>query len=145
MKKYIELDNNYIFCFMEDEWIKISHPLSDYYLKIDDLSINLLINLKWIKWGFFFLKSISENLERKNINFEDFIQKGIGEIKEIKYDKHILIIDGMETWDLKDMIENFYSDKLFDENTKIHLKLKINLRDYLIISNLLFPTLIKIK
>lgn len=125
------------------------HPISDYFLKINDLSINILISLKWIRWGFFFFKSISEELKSDfndyNVNtmisnalespFEDLVEKS-----------HILLIDNYEIKtenELDELINNFYNNKIFDENTKIHFKLKLNLREYLLISNVLFPTLIK--
>jgi hypothetical protein len=46
MKHIIEFDEKYEFCFLEDASIKIAHPVSDYFLKLNDLSINLLISLK---------------------------------------------------------------------------------------------------
>ena len=48
MEKIIEFDNKFEFAFLEDN-IKIKHPVSNYYLKLSDLSINLFISLKWIK------------------------------------------------------------------------------------------------
>ena len=33
--------------------------------------------------------------------------------------------------------------EFFNENTKIHMKMKINLREYLIMTNVLYPTLVK--
>ena len=57
--KIIEYNPSYEFCFTEEK-IKIEHPLSNYYTKLDDLSINLYINLKWIKWGYYFFKSIEK-------------------------------------------------------------------------------------
>jgi hypothetical protein len=45
MLNIIPFDNKYIFDFLEDD-VKFSHPASDYFLKVNDLSINLLISLK---------------------------------------------------------------------------------------------------
>jgi hypothetical protein len=42
----IDFDNSYEFTFLEDSEIKLLHPVSKYYLKLDDLSLNLLISLK---------------------------------------------------------------------------------------------------
>jgi hypothetical protein len=53
MSKIIPLDKTYEFVFVEDE-VNIQHPVSKYYMKLDDLSINLVINLKWINWGIIF-------------------------------------------------------------------------------------------
>jgi len=47
--KLKELDKKFIFCFVEDIEIGKLSPVSDYYTKLDDLSINLLISLKWLK------------------------------------------------------------------------------------------------
>jgi len=48
--KIIPFDNTYEFVFLEEPDSKNTHPVSDYFLKLNDLSINLLINLKWIMW-----------------------------------------------------------------------------------------------
>jgi hypothetical protein len=48
MKKLIKLNKKYEFCFLEDKSIKIIHPVADYYMKLDDLSVNLLISFKWL-------------------------------------------------------------------------------------------------
>jgi hypothetical protein len=45
MNKIIPLDKTYEFVFVEDE-VNIQHPVSKYYMKLNDLSINLVINLK---------------------------------------------------------------------------------------------------
>ena len=62
MNKIIPLDKTYEFVFVEDK-VNIQHPVSNYYMKLDDLSINLVINLKWINWGYYFLTSIKEELD----------------------------------------------------------------------------------
>ena len=45
MNKIIEFNKMYEFSFLEEK-LNIDHPLSEYYMKLDDLSINLYINLK---------------------------------------------------------------------------------------------------
>jgi hypothetical protein len=49
--------------------------------------------------------------------------------------------------DFENLIKDVYNDeilgKIFTGNTKIQMKLKINLREYLILTNMLYPTLIK--
>jgi hypothetical protein len=45
MIKIIPFDKRYEFEFLEEK-INIKHPLSDYYTKLDDLSVNLYISLK---------------------------------------------------------------------------------------------------
>jgi hypothetical protein len=57
-----------------------------------------------------------------------------------------MLIDGVEILNkshLLEIISNSYISEVFGENTKIHIKLKINIREYLIISNILFPSLEK--
>jgi hypothetical protein len=68
------------------------------------------------------------------------------DIKQNIEKKHILLIDNNKienTQEVLTLIEVFYSKEIFDENTKIHLKLKLNLREYLLISEVLYPTFIK--
>ncbi len=45
--------------------------------------------------------------------------------------------------EFEDILKNQYDCKIFSENTKIHLKLKLNLREYLIVTNVLYPTLVR--
>jgi len=143
--KIIKYDEKWIFVFSEDKPSENSHPVSDYYLKLNDLSINLLINIKWIEWGFIFLKETSKNLnllEKNDFDLNNIINKSIQNIELIEKKNHILTINNTlikSEQDLNSFIENI--EPWLSENNKIHLKLKINLDDYLIISNLLFPTL----
>jgi TFIIF-interacting CTD phosphatase-like protein len=66
------------------------------------------------------------------------------EINLIKKKKHKLTINDItisnkdEFWKLIDNLEPW-----LNKNDKIHLKLKINIDEYLIISNILYPTLVK--
>lgn len=147
INKIIMFDKRYEFCFLDDYSIKIMHPVSNYFLKINDLSINLLISLKWILWGFFFLSSISKELKSEIYTYS--METIINNALQLKFDNyiekdHIILIDNHtinNEEELKELISNFYNNEVFNENTKIHLKLKLNLREYLIISNVLFPTL----
>ena len=49
--------------------------------------------------------------------------------------------------DFENLIKDVYDDeilgRIFTENTKIQMKLKINVREYLILTNMLYPTLVK--
>jgi hypothetical protein len=151
MNKIIDYDPSYEFSLIEDPALKLMHPVSKYYTKLNDLSINLLISLKWIRWGYYFFTSLSKelkNLEKKNYSWLELISKSIQKesIKNLTESEHELIIDDQPIKSDKDfelLIKNSYSLDIFDENTKIHLKLKINLREYIIITNILFPTLIQ--
>jgi hypothetical protein len=150
VNKIIPLKDDYVFVFLEEKDNKIMHPVSNYFLIIDDLSINLLISLKWILWGYFFVSSISKELKNDIYcyNMDEIITDAIQKINDIKGEKNIILIDNKEVTDekcLNELISTFYSEKYFDEDTKIHIKLKLNLKEYLIISNLFFPTLVKIK
>jgi hypothetical protein len=67
---------------------------------------------------------------------------------DIAEKKHVLILDDKilnSEESFYYLINNFYNAEIFDENSKIHLKLKMNLKDFIIISNFLYPTFIKFK
>lgn len=147
MNIFIPVKKTYNFYLLEEMNLNIKHPVSDFYYKINDLSINLLISLKWAEWGFFFFKSLS--LELKKLDKNDFdltkiinksVQINISDIKEFD---HVILYDNI-IFKNDDDYKNFYNSKIFNENTKIHLKLKINLREYLILTNLLKPVLLEI-
>lgn len=151
MSKIIEFNKIYEFSFFEEK-INIDHPVSEYYTKLDDLSINLYINLKWIRWGYFFFTSLSNNLDllKDDYRMSDIMSKSIQNIDEKEEEKKELLIDDVKVendLDFENLIENFYNckvlGKIFTGNTKIHMKLKLNLREYLIITNMLYPTLVK--
>ena len=139
----------FMFCLVEDLEMRGLHPASDYYTKLDDLSINLILSLKWIKWGYFFFYSLCENLDSlENHNLKEIISKSIQKIEKIDENAKILLVDDFIVEDgvaLDRMIITRYSNKIFDKNTKIHMKLKMNLREYLIITNMLYPTILEFK
>ena len=151
--KIIDYDDRFIFCFVESEEEKGLSPVSGYYTKLDDLSVNLLISLKWIKWGYVFLKSLSENLDslEDSYKLKNIISKSVQKIDDIDEKEKIITIDNALIKNEKDfmsILENQYNHeilgKAFEKNTKIQMKLKINIREYIIITNLLYPTLIKV-
>lgn len=151
MSKIIELDASYEFCFIEEK-INIEHPLCNYYTKLDDMSINLYISLKWIRWGYFFMTSISSNLDvlKQEYKINDIVSKGIHALREEDEKEKEIIVDDIRISsgsEFEDILKNQYNckilGKIFSENTKVHLKLKLNLREYLIITNVLYPTLIR--
>ena len=145
--RIIKLNDNYVFGFLENN-SKVDHPVSDYYLKLDDLSINLIISLKWILWGYYFLDSISKEIKNDNYSSFDYIfTDTIQKIKDIEEEDHILTLDDSiikNKDELENLLKTFYTEDLFDENSKIHFKLKLNLREYLIISSLHFPVILRI-
>ncbi len=146
--KIIPYDKNYKFCFLERGLLDTGdkHPVDNYYLKLDDLSINLLITLKWIEWGYVFFKELSDNLDniKDDFKIEYILNKSIGVIEIKKEDKKILIIDDIEIKDYDDFkkkMKEFYIDfPLIEKNDKVHIKLKMNIREFLIISQILKPT-----
>lgn len=147
----IPFDDRYEFVFLEEYDINLQHPASNYYLKLDDMSVNLLISLKWIEWGYRFLELLKKELDNLDDDFklENITSKSLQKLdKENKKDK-IIILDDEEVSNnekFREILKDFYLDKpYFDKNTKIHLKLKINLSEFLIISNMLYPSLIKWK
>ena len=150
MNKIIPLDKTYEFVFVEDS-VNIQHPVSNYYMKLDDLSINLLINLKWINWGYYFLTSIKEELDGLDSDYEirNLLINSIQDFIEMKENDKIISIDDRiikNNAEFDDFVKEYVTGNLsefFNENTKIHMKMKINLREYLIITNKLYPTLIK--
>ena len=150
MNKIIPLDKTYEFVFVEDK-VNIQHPVSNYYMKLDDLSINLVINLKWINWGYYFLTSIKEELDllRSEYDIKSLLSNTIQNFDDIKENEKIISIDDAVVKNdlefsnfIKEYIDGDLSE-FFNENTKIHMKMKMNLREYLIITNILYPTLIK--
>lgn len=155
MNTLIPFDNRYQFTFIEKQDIletKIKHPVSNYYLKLNDLSINLLISLKWIEWGYVFFTSLKNELYEQN-PYNDITQLINNPIQNLSNfalieEKMILLIDNQNinsSEQFKEMVNNFYVKPFFDENTKIHLKLKLNLKDYILISEILKPVFIIIQ
>lgn len=145
MDKIIPLSPEFKFCFLEDKDVKIAHPISNYYFKINDLSINAIISLKWIFWGFYFFKSISDEIIKPEYSINLVLDKSILNKWDFSKKKnHVLLFNDVvvnSKSELIDLIEKEYNLSIFDENTKIHIKLKLNLNEYLLLTNSYFPTL----
>ena len=145
-EKIIKVDTRFKFYFDEFDK-KFNHPASNYYFKLDDLSINNLITLKWILWGYDFLENIKKELDGlQNYDLNQIITKNIQKLDNIEKKKKIILIDNTEIENIGCLIpyiEDTYLAKpqniLFDVNTKIHLKLKLNLDEFLILNHLLYP------
>jgi hypothetical protein len=99
------------------------------------------------------LKSLSENLDslEDSYKLKNIISKSVQKIDDIDEKEKIITIDNALIKNEKDfmnILENQYNHeilgKAFEKNTKIQMKLKINIREYIIITNLLYPTLIKV-
>ena len=148
----IDLDKEYEFFFIEDFDAKIFHPVSDFTYQLGDLSINLLISLKWARWGYFFLSELSNNLEKikEEISFENLIRDSIQDDIKLENKTPILLLDDIEiksNEEFEKRIQEFYLNKdfkdVFTENTKIDFKLKLNLNEYLALTNTIKPVLVK--
>lgn len=147
MNKIVPFDKRYEFEFLEEK-INIKHPLSDYYTKLDDLSVNLYISLKWIRWGYYFLDSFSKKLDLiEGFKYGDIISNSLQILKEEEEVNKEILIDGFKINNVEEfekiLYDNYICSGFFDSNSKIHMKLKLNLREYLIITNMLYPTLVK--
>jgi len=145
--KLIKFNNSYEFGFLElEDSLKYEHPVSNFYFKINDLSLNLLISLKWSIWAYIFLNETSKKIpEYENyLTFDKNIQ---GKDLLIKNNvKHKLTIDDLiveSEVHFIEIMENLYKEEIFDENVKVHFKLKINLNEFLLLKNLLTPTFLK--
>ena len=112
--------------------------------------MNILISLKWVKWKYRFLKKTSKELLNigENLNYTSILDNTLQnpsnfntvEINHIILMDDILIKDGGV---FKEILNKNYLSRSWDKGTKIQFKLKINLREYIIISNFLFPTLLQ--
>jgi hypothetical protein len=98
------------------------------------------------------MTSICEGLDSFKDEYKicNIISKSIQNLKEIDEYKKIITIDDEKIEDKSDfirIIENLYSSqilgKLFSENDKVHIKLKLNLREYIILTNVLYPRLLR--
>ena len=98
------------------------------------------------------MTSICEGLDSFKDEYKicNIISKSIQNLKEIDEYKKIITIDDEKIEDESDfikIIENLYSSqilgKLFGENDKVHIKLKLNLREYVIVTNVLYPRLLR--
>jgi hypothetical protein len=147
MINIIPFDKRYEFEFLEEK-INIKHPVSNYYTKLDDLSVNLYISLKWIRWGYYFMDSFCKKMDlMEDLSYKYIISNSLQNLNEEKEVKKKILIDSFEISSDKEfekiLYENYMNNSLFNSNSKIHMKLKLNLREYLIVTNMLYPTLIK--
>lgn len=121
------------------------HPMMNFYYKLNDLSINLEIKLKWLNWGFEFLDSLKTELLKLDINDYNNIFKWSNDFNELNKNQLILLIDNFNIENRKDYEnrKNFYSNDIFNENVNVHLKLHLNLFFFLILNHLYIPVLTK--
>ena len=100
------------------------------------------------------MSSICHELDslKNEYRLSDIVSKSLQNLEDIKEYKKIITIDDqkIETEnDFLKIIDNFYNDEvlsqIFNENTKVHIKLKMNLREYIIVTNILYPRLLRIE
>lgn len=144
-KNVIKLEPEWQFIYVEHVDYVIESPVSGYYLKLSDLSINVLISLKWANFAYFFFKNISETII--NINNSDYglrkqlpndISYNISHKNHELYIDHFLIND-FESY--KNILNLEYDGELFSENTKVRFKLVINFDDFILLQNNFIPIL----
>lgn len=125
---------------MEDKEYCSCHPADNYYFKLDDLSINLILSLKWSLYAYFFFKSISKNIV--NIETEYYLPTSVNSIAE-KINHKIFLDDSLvnETEDFLSTLKKEYEDDFFNENTQIRLKLNLDLKSFLLLQNTHIPAL----
>lgn len=78
---------------------------------------------------------------------KEIIANSVSKSYEEKGGKMLLIDDTLinNDKDFDDNLKEFYlSREYFHENTKVHLKLKMNLNEYLLITNDKYPALVKV-
>jgi hypothetical protein len=95
-----------------------------------------------------FLKSLKNELDVLGEEYllEEIIMGSISKSCEKKGEKVLLIDDTLisNDKDFDNNLKEFYLDKqYFHENTKVHLKLKMNLNEYLLITNEMYPAFVK--
>ena len=144
-QKIIKIIDNYEVCFLE-EALDIQSPVSDYYFKTIDLSINLKLKLKWGLYGFYFMKSISDNVGTVENDYEEnmFFCESINSNLKYPKEKHELILDDVIIDTIGDFtreIDSEYIKSYYSENSIIHFKLKINIGEFIILQNTSFPRL----
>ena len=141
--RLIELDPRYKIALIEDRDLKFNFPTSDYFFTVYDLSINLKISLKWVLWSYFFFDSISKELKSDHyLKWDEIIDEW--DSVNIPEKPHIILLDNRKIdnfEDLHKLIKDEYSGEYFTENTKIHMKLRLNLREYIVLTNMVKPIL----
>jgi hypothetical protein len=127
------------------------NPVSCYYLKLDDLSINLTIALKWIFWGYKFISATSReliNLDSSEYSFKSVISTSlqVNDLANLNEKPHVITINDCLVHNREEfnkIVDRYCENGFFLENNKIHLKLKVNIREFLILDHVLFPTFLK--
>jgi hypothetical protein len=135
----IKISSNWDFTYTEEK-ILIDSPVKSYYYKYDDLSINLLLKLKWGLYGYFFFKSIIDTLDDP-INTKDIIFEEEFKSKKKEFFLDDFIIENFDKF--KSVCENEYTKEYYGPNSTIRLKIKLSAKEFIILQNILFPHLVQ--
>ena len=140
MKDYlIPLKKDFYFGTIEQSTIKEQHMFDHYYYKYNDFSVNIEIQLKLLLWGYEFLTSISNNMisyleeHGKDCLMNNSIN---GNTISFKRNNHEIFLDSYiisEKNQLLNVLEENYDKELFNHNSIIHMKLKLNLDEFIIL------------
>ena len=145
----IPFDKRYKFALVEEAVMGSPNPVAGYFLKLKDLSVNLVVSLRWVLWAYVFLSSLSKELSSLDSEYkwENLISESLNTGLNAHERTHILSLDGEEVTSEEGLLKllETYKKGIFDENSKVQITLRINLREYLIISNVLYPVLVKLK
>lgn len=136
-KKLIQITNDWEVGFTEWQNKITDHPLQNSFLNKHDLSINAIINLKWLLWGIFYFKSISEQIDIPELEYNE---KPIQTIIYPKKLEHIFLINNTKIENnnqINDIIDKY------EENTNILITLKLNIDEYLNLTGYIWPCMIK--
>lgn len=148
----------FVFLNTESEQLETNNFLSNYYFIVEDLSINIKSNIKWIRYSFKFAKSITEiltdeDLKEEYLNFDSNINSSItlqqlSFLKNIKYERHtielfinddIILVDS--NFNINTLIEKLNNTNtvadypVYSEYDSIELKIKLNLIEFIIFNS----------
>jgi hypothetical protein len=142
-QKLIPIDETYYMGLGDFLIGRIRHPLNDFYYKADDFSMNIYCSLKWALWAYKFLTNISKDLieykrgyEKENGVYDPATCSINSPISYPKCVEHQLILDNTLIQDenhFVDLMNDAYNEPYYDQNSKTHFKLKVNLQDFLML------------
>jgi len=145
-KNLIKISNRWDFAYLEDN-VEIKSPVDFYYFKWNDLSINIIIKFKWSLYAYFFFNSILETLNDSNYIDGISFAESIGGDFTSNQNK-IFLIDDFEIKkfeDFKEIIEKEYTKSYYSENSTLRFKIKLNVKEFIILQNALYPRLIELE
>jgi len=139
----IKINSNWDFFYFEEDII-VESPVDSYYFQHNDLSINILLKLKWSIFGFYFLNSILETLNDDSYTKDICFSHSIDLDFYIKKQPKLLLIDDtvIENFTVfKHRFETEYVKDYFTNNSTVSFKLKVNAKEFIMLQNVLIPKL----